>query len=94
MSSPAEIAFKCDRTLNPAARRVYDYLTTVLDFVEVRQVRGLVDAERAGVHRNSFGPSLDALVARGYLLEHERGERNVRHFTLIWSLRQRSAEVA
>lgn len=83
---PAEIDFRRDSRPTPTERRVYDYLLTTLDFRQERQVRGLMDAQRAGVSRNSFGAALDALVAHGYLVEYPRLERNVRRFTLAWSV--------
>jgi hypothetical protein len=86
MTFPAEQAFKRDRELTPTTRRVYDYLTTVLDFTQPRRVKGEIECAAVGTDRKSFRISLNALVAAGYLVEHERDTFNVRVFTLAWSL--------
>ena len=85
---PAELSFKRDSRLTPSARRVYDYLTTVLDFVEVRPVKVHLHAARAGIHHESFGGALDALAESGYLTLHGRGSGNVRQLTLAWSVNE------
>jgi hypothetical protein len=86
MTFPAELTFKRDRTLSPTARRVYDFLTTVLDFTEVRPVKAQINCEHVGTNRGSFGRALDQLVGRGYLVEHARELHGVRRFTLAWSI--------
>jgi Fe2+ or Zn2+ uptake regulation protein len=86
MTFPAELAFKRDRNLTAATRRVYDYLTTMLDFVEPRRVKGQIEAEAVGTDRETFRNALNALVEAGYLVEHPRDTFNVRVFTLAWSL--------
>lgn len=85
MTFPAELTFKRDVALSPTARRVYDYLTTELDFLEARLVKIQQHAERISTDRESFGRALDALVDRGYLSEHAP-LGNVRRFTLVWSI--------
>jgi hypothetical protein len=86
MTYPAEIDFKRDRTISPSARRVYGYLTTELDFNEVRVLKSQYHSAQCGVDRADFIHALDALVACGYLIEHARGARNVRRFTLAYSV--------
>lgn len=86
MTYPAELAFKRDRTLSAAARRVYDYLTTILDFVVVQNVKGELHADAAGMDRKTFRKGLNQLIARGYLTEHERAPLGIRRFTLSWNV--------
>ncbi len=86
MTYPAELQFKRDRALTPAARRVYDYLSTVLDFVEVRSVKVEMHAEAMGIDRETLMRSIDCLALAGYLIDQPRGPRNVRRLTLAWSL--------
>lgn len=93
MSYPAELAFKRDRTLSPTARRAYDFLTTALDFTEVRAVKVQITCERIGANRKAFGLALAQLVGAGYLVEHARDLHGVRRFTLAWSIRN-DAELA
>lgn len=87
MTYPAELSFKRDRTLAPTARRVYDFLTTTLDFTEVRAVKAQITCVEIGTNRESFGRALDRLVGSGYLVEHTRDLHGVRRFTLAWSVR-------
>lgn len=91
MTFPAELTFKRDPSLQPTARRVYDYLTTELDFVDVRLVKIQQHAERIATDRESFGRALDTLVVRGYLIEHDP-IGNVRRFTLAWSVASQLSE--
>lgn len=93
MTFPAEVSFKRDRTLSPSARRVYDFLSTALDFTEVRAVKVQITCERVGCNRKTFGLALDRLVSAGYLVEHARDLHGVRRFTLAWSIRS-NAELA
>jgi hypothetical protein len=86
-SPPAAFSFKRDRTLPQTARRVYDYLSTTLDFTEVRAVKSDLECEQAGVSLPPFIAALNLLVERGYLIEHARDARQIRHFTLAWSIR-------
>lgn len=86
MTFPAELSFKRDRELTPTARRVYDYLTTTLDFTQPRRVKGQIECTAVGTDRETFRLALNALVEAGYLVEHERDTFNVRVFTLAWSL--------
>lgn len=86
MTFPAELAFKRDRTLTATTRRVYDYLTTTLDFTEVRLVKNDLLADSLGMNAKYFRAALNALVSGGYLIEHARGPRGARQFTLAWSL--------
>lgn len=86
MTSPAEYAFRRDRSLSSSERRVYDYLSTVLDYKEERNVKSQIQHEECGVGRRQFLAALDTLVARGYLIEHARAERGIRRFTLAHSI--------
>lgn len=86
MTFPAEQNFKRDKSLTPTQRRVYDYLTTTLDFWERRTVKTGVECEMIGTDKESFRLALNVLVAKGYLIEHARDAYNVRTFTLAWSL--------
>ena len=94
MTFPAELAFKRDTSLSPSARRVYDYLTTVLDFREARRIKVQIECESIGTDRETFSNGLDALVAAGYLKEHRRDQYNVRKFTLMWSLGRAREQLA
>lgn len=87
MTYPAELAFKRDRTLPATARRVYDYLTTTLDFTEVRAVKAQFNCRAVRMNRESFARALDRLAGSGYLIEHARDLHGVRRFTLAWSVR-------
>lgn len=86
MTFPAELTFKRDLSLPPTARRVYDYLTTVLDFREPRPVKTQIECEYVGTDRETFSSALTALAGSGYLVEHPRESRSVRVFTLSWSV--------
>ncbi len=86
MTYPAELQFKRDRALTPGDRRVYDYLSTVLDFVEVRSVKIQMHARAMGLKRETLMRSIDCLVRIGYLIDQPRGQRNVRRLTLAWSV--------
>jgi hypothetical protein len=86
MTYPAEVAFRRDRALSRPARRVYEYLTTELDFTQKRPVKSALHSERCGVGKARFIAALNALVSAGYLVEHERDASGLRHFTLAWSI--------
>lgn len=85
MTYPAELDFKRDRTLPRAARRVYEYLSTELDFTQVRSVKSKLHSEQCGIGKPRFIAGLNVLVTLGYLVEHDRGANGQRHFTLAWS---------
>lgn len=87
MTYPAELDFKRDHTLSASARRVYDYLSTILDFTQVRAVKSQLHAPPSGVERVAFMRALTDLGERGYLVEHARDTRGVRRFSLAWSRR-------
>lgn len=91
MTYPAEIDFRRDRTLSSSERRVHDYLTTELDFNEVRSVKSQIHCEQCGVDRADFIRALGALVRAGYLIEHARDARKVRRFTLAYSRNRQRA---
>lgn len=86
MTFPAEQTFKRDTTLSPSARRVYDYLTTTLDFRQPRRVKVQIECAEIATDRETFSVALNALVSAGYLIEYEREANNIRVFTLAWSL--------
>ena len=91
MSTPAQLTFRRDRRFKLAAIRVYDYLLGRLDHVEVRAVKlwELTDPdlpESPAVDKEAAIAGLDQLVGCGYLVEHPRGERGVRRFTLAFSV--------
>lgn len=85
MTYPAELSYKKDRCLTPSARRVYDYLSTILDFTEVREVKASVHCVECGIGKPHFLAGLNTLVERGYLTEHVPAGR-IRRFTLAWSI--------
>lgn len=92
MTFPAEQSFKRDAALTATQRRVYDYLTTLLDFTQVRTVKGQYHSAAMGIHREDFGRALDVLAERGYLVEHQRDVHKVRRFTLAWSVEPMSVK--
>lgn len=86
MTCPAELTFKRDRALSPSARRLYDFLFTELDFVEVRERKAYAMAAEVKIHRESTLKALRELIAAGYLIEHGRGTRGVYRLTLAHSV--------
>lgn len=86
MTYPAEHSMKRDPVISPSCRKVYDYLTTMLDFTQVRHVKEESNAPLCGVDRKTFSGAVGTLIDRGYLVEHERGLYNVRRLTLAWSI--------
>lgn len=92
LTFPAELSFKRDRDLTPTARRVYDYLTTTLDFRQPRMVKTHLECAKIGTDRETFANALNALVVAGYLVEHPREMLNVRVFTLAWSVNPEEAK--
>lgn len=86
MTFPAEQSFKRDAALTATQRRVYDYLTTLLDFTQVRTVKGQYHSAAMGIHREDFGRAL------GQHVEHQRDVHKVRRFTLAWSVEPMSVK--
>lgn len=87
---PASLAFDRDARAAPVAAKVYRFLRTDLDFTQVRDVKVWTLAQRIASDRESVAAALTWLTENGYLVEHARGERGVRRFTLAWSARQRA----
>jgi hypothetical protein len=84
-SPPAFAAFDHDPAVGRLAHRLYRHLQSeLLDFREPRpvKVRGLAGTLHAGT--SGVMRSLNWLVARGYLVEHDRGSRGIRSFTMAW----------
>jgi hypothetical protein len=85
-----------DRRLAPVDRLAMWYLAELLDFVEHREVKGLVLGNLMGIKETSALRSLQALVHHGYLDLHpaprRRGES--RAYRLPWSKRQTHARAA
>jgi DNA-binding MarR family transcriptional regulator len=78
------LALRCyrDSSLNYSAQRVYDHLLPLfLDDAPIA-VKANVHADRIVMDRSIFSEALNALVSRGYLIEHERGPHRVRRFAL------------
>lgn len=65
-----------------AVQRVYVQMSRLLIVGEKRTFGAEYVGELAGVAREHVGRHWDTLVATGYLVEHERGERNKRFFSL------------
>ena len=68
---------------SPSASRVYAYLleNPRCQF-EIQDVKAWLIAEQRGMARDSVNKALDLLVDRGYLIEHGRGQNNVRRLTV------------
>lgn len=86
MTFPAWFDLHCDKavTANPSALRVYAFLIANYPriFFEPQDVKAWLIAETEQMGRDSVNDSLDLLVARGYILDHGRGQNNVRRLTL------------
>ena len=89
MSFPALDTFAADRDVSPVGFRVYMHLQReLLDFREPRAVKVEALRHQLQVSKRKVIESLRWLVARGYLVEHERrGLLRVRVFTLAWAVR-------
>lgn len=82
---PAWFDFHKDKEINkhPAAGRVYAAILGLENILFVpRAVKAWVLAEGLGIRKKSVIRSLNLLVQRGYLIEHERDTNNVRRFTV------------
>ena len=86
MHYPASIAFDRDSRVSFVTIKVYCRLRTELDFVEVREVKGWALARSVASGASDVSSALSWLTEQGYLLEHGRGHRNVRRFTLTWTV--------
>jgi hypothetical protein len=86
-SFPAAITFASDNRKTFVIQRVYDRAQTELDMHEVREAKAWLWADALAMDKGDVLDAWNWLVANGYLLEHERGERLVRRFTLTHSVR-------
>lgn len=68
---------------HPSAGRVYAYLleNPRCQF-EIQDVKAWLIAEQRGMARDSVNKALDLLIERGYIIEHGRGQNNVRRLTV------------
>lgn len=86
MSFPAFEDFAADRAVTQTVFRLYMHLQReALDHVEPRQQLIWHLSETIRMRPASVISGLNWLVDHGYLVEHGRGERGIRHFTLAWS---------
>lgn len=86
MTFPAWEAFEADRRIRLHHVKLYRFARRTLDFRQVRQLKQGLAAELTGVDRADVSRALRDLVCWGYLVEHERGEKQARQFTLAWSV--------
>jgi hypothetical protein len=94
MTFPAWDRFDADRRVKARHLGVYRVCRKTFDFVEIRDKKLQTIADESGVHLTQVSKVLDALVAWGYLVEHERGKFGERRFTLTWSVREGVAPLA
>ncbi len=83
---PADAAFEQDARARIGHIKVWRYAKHWFDFTEVRDGPRWHISKLTGVNEPDTTAALDELVAWGYLIEHPRGDRNVRRFTLAWSV--------
>ena len=86
MGFPARDRFEGDRRITPRLMRLYKFCRLEFDFWDVRSRKSEVLAHATGITREDVGSALDKLRDYGYLVEHARGEKNSRWFTLAWSV--------
>lgn len=86
MSFPAREQFEGDLRITPRLMRLYNFCRLEFGFWEVRSRKSEVVASATGIHREDVGAALDKLRDFGYLVEHARGDKNSRWFTLAWSV--------
>jgi DNA-binding IclR family transcriptional regulator len=82
---PAWFDFHRDRVMvrNPACGAVYAAFVGLKNISMVpRPMKVWVLAEALGLKKSTVSRALDLLVGHGYLVEHERDEKNVRRFTV------------
>lgn len=87
MTFPAWDAFEADRRVRLQHLKLFRFARRTLDFREVRMLKQGAAAEQTGLDRSDLRRALNDLVAWGYLVEHQRGDRHARQFTLAWSVR-------
>ncbi len=95
MSFPALDAFAADRAVRRLTFRLYMYLQReALDLTEPRRVRNAIVASKLRMRPASVITALNWLVTSGYLVEHPRGPRGERSFTLAWSVQPQQRRVS
>lgn len=85
MTFPAWYDLHKDRVIaaNPSTIRVYAHLLeNPRCTFEIQDVKAWLVAETLGMARNSVNDALDLLINRGYLIDHGRGQNNVRRITV------------
>jgi hypothetical protein len=87
MTFPAWETFEADARIRLQHVRLFRFARRTLDFREIRLLKQGTAAERTGLDRSDLRRALNDLVAWGYLVEHERADRQARQFTLAWSVR-------
>ncbi len=94
MSYPALDAFADDPNVRHLTFRVYMHLQRrVLDHAAPREVKSYVLSATLRIRPASVIAALNWLVRSGYLIEHARGARGVRVFSLAWSKRDPTADL-
>jgi hypothetical protein len=70
-------------TAKPSAIRVYAHLleNPRCQF-EIQDVKAWLIADQLGMARDSVNEALDLLTKRGYIIDHGRGQNNVRRLTV------------
>lgn len=89
MTFPAWFDLHRDRVItnSPSTIRVYAWLIANYPriFFEPQDVKAWAIAEDEHMGRDSVNGALDLLTSRGYLLDHGRGQNNVRRLTIAIS---------
>lgn len=87
MSFPAYDQLAADIELGHMTWRVYMHLQrNVLNHVTPVEVKSWLLCDTLHLRPASIVLALNWLSDRGYIVEHERGARGVRRFTLAWSV--------
>jgi hypothetical protein len=87
VSYPALDSFAADHRIRRSTFRLYMHLQrSVLHHAEPREVRIWYLKDRLHMGATAIISGLNWLVLNGYLIEHGRGQRMVRSFTLAWSV--------
>lgn len=87
MSFPALEAFAADTKVRHITFRVYMHLQReLLNHVTPQTVKVAALSETLMLRPASIISALNWLTQHGYLIEHQRGSRKVRNFTLAWSI--------
>jgi DNA-binding IclR family transcriptional regulator len=85
VSFPAWFQFHRDKVMqkHPAACTVYASILGLDNiFWQPRPIKTWLLAEGLGMRKKTVRQSLNLLVKRGYLVEHPRGDNQVRTFTV------------